>query len=56
MEDNLRFSFCDTDVLLINLHKALLSCVLRLYRLALEDDEKKYKVVLCTAGLLHCVD
>jgi hypothetical protein len=56
----MRFSFCDTDISLINLRKALLSCVLRLCRLALEDDLKKYKLVavqiLCMAGPLHCVD
>jgi hypothetical protein len=56
----MRFSFCGTDISLINLRKTLLSCVLRLYRLALEDDLKRYKVVtvqrLCLAGLLHCVD
>jgi hypothetical protein len=32
------FSVCDTDILLINLRKALLSCVSRLNKLALEDD------------------
>ena len=62
-EEHLRdgfLSLCDSDILLINLHDPLMSCVLRLFRLAFGGDYERYKAVtvqrLCTAALKHCVD
>jgi hypothetical protein len=52
------FCLCDSDILLIILRNPLMSCVLRLFRLGLEDDWERYKAVtvqrLWAAGLTLC--